>query len=203
MAPTRGWITIRSIFFHQLASLRQPDLHPCVTSSDLKLHLQPLVWELLWVHQCCTCIIASSTCIMSKKNSTTQSPPSESIFILDGPARAIAHLAGHQHLLYPDHRQHLLGTTDRHHINIDMGIQDMSGILFKEAIFAVGVLPQHWPSSAFLFHRLCPLKCPDQQHQFQKMLGQQPRHHHCRYLSCHCLRHLCHCFCLHHHLHLD
>ena len=115
----RGKVAIRSILLHQLASLQQLDLHRCPASTDFKLHLRHLVWELL----CCT---------MSKKSSTTQSSLSSS-----WTSTCHAHLAGH-HLLYPIIVNFYLEQLIDIIFNINMGIHDVAGILFKEAIFAVG-----------------------------------------------------------------
>ena len=75
-ALMKGGIVIRSILLHQLNSLQQLNLHRCPASTNFKLLARHLVWELLWVHQrnalTVPASLLSSSCIMSKKSSTTQ-----------------------------------------------------------------------------------------------------------------------------------
>ena len=121
-----------------------------------------------------------------------------------GPARAMAHLAGHQHLLYPEHRQHLLGTTVRLQIQHRHGHPGHFRHCLQRGHLRSGAFfHRNGHHQFFYFHRRCPLKCPGKQHRSQQVFRQQPRHHHCRHLSCHNSSRLCHCFHLHHHLHID
>ena len=203
LAPTRGWTAIRSILLHQLASLRQLDLHLCTASSDFKLLPRHRVWELLWVHQCTALTVpASQHSVLASCHKRALQLRALHLHLLA--QRPLAQQAVDHHLLSQQHRQHRMESRDSFWLQHRHGHPGHFGhSLQRGHLRSGGFFRRNGHHQLSSFHRLCPQQSPGQQHQFQKMHGQRPRHHHCRHLSCHCSRHLCHCFRLHHHLHLD